>query len=79
MSTMKVIKDGVEQERKVDYFQLDAIGGARSMVNFPEPVPVLYEGEEYVRALDGAVYIFQGKRERNYPDFDNKTFHHNEY
>lgn len=54
---MDVIVNGEASSRPVDHYAV-AHSGNQLASQFGYPVPVLYEGEEIQRTIDGKVYIY---------------------
>lgn len=54
--TMPVLIDGQEQERRIDYYEAN-----EKRRGFLEPVPFLYEGEQYYRGVGGTTVIVKGQ------------------
>lgn len=50
--TMTVVIDGKEQQRAIDYMELNEVG-------FFEPVPVLSNRERTMRAATGDIHIYK--------------------
>ena len=60
-TTMKVIKNGIEEKRKVAYYDNDVVGGC--LIEFP--VPVVYDKEYYSMTFDGKYFIFGIKQKED--------------
>lgn len=53
METMKVIKNGVEEEREVAFTE------SESLYDFPVSTPVLRNGEECIHTISGKCYVYE--------------------
>lgn len=54
---MLVLVNGVEALRPIDYIAEETFDGSPVPIRYP--VPVMYEGEDYLRDMEGTFRIFR--------------------